>query len=40
VRHLDLLGLPIDLQIVIAQPVVAKNDALLAKASDHKLGVL
>jgi hypothetical protein len=34
VRHLDLLSLPIDLQIVIAQPVVAKNDTLLAAVSD------
>jgi hypothetical protein len=29
-RYLDLLGQPNDLQIVIAQPVVAKNHALLA----------
>jgi hypothetical protein len=29
-RYLDLLGLPIYLQIVIAQPVVVKNHVLLA----------
>jgi hypothetical protein len=30
VRHIDLLGLPFNLQIVIAQPIVAQDDALLA----------
>jgi hypothetical protein len=30
VRHLDLLGLPVDLWIVVVQPIVAKNDALFA----------
>jgi hypothetical protein len=39
-RHLDLLGLPIDLWIVIVQPIVAYNDALLAQASDYELCVL
>jgi hypothetical protein len=29
-RHLDIFGLPIDLWVVVAKPVIPQDDALLA----------
>jgi hypothetical protein len=39
-RHLDILCLPVDLQVVIVQPIVSQDQALLPKMCDGKLFAL
>jgi hypothetical protein len=39
-RHFDILCLPGDLWVMIAQPVVSQDQALLSKTGDSQLSVL
>jgi hypothetical protein len=39
-RHLDIFGLPVDLQVMVAKPVIPQDHNLLAWMSACKLGVL
>jgi hypothetical protein len=39
-RHLDILCLPVDLQVIILQPVVSQDQALLPKTCDSQLCML
>jgi hypothetical protein len=40
VRHLDLFGLPINLQVMVIKPVVPQDYALLTQMSDCELSML
>jgi len=39
-RHVDLLGLPVNLGVVLMEPGEAQDHALLAQLCDHKLSAL
>jgi hypothetical protein len=39
-RHLDILHLPVDLWVMIVQPVISQDQALLPKICDSQLGAL